>query len=108
MWSLRSQTSPSSTTAQASVICALPPRSAFTSEPRRTMPASIVSTNSNLCLARRLVTTSPEAGRRGFLSFFLIRRLQLGPPPRGIDPGDADRDRLPQPQALLRALADQR
>src|SRR5436190_7805426 len=98
MWAPRSQTSPSLTTAYASLICALPSRSDFTSLPRSSMPASILSSTWNLCRARRLVATSPLTGSLGPFDFFaigcLLGRQEIDPTAGRVNAVDGDGGRI--------------
>src|SRR6476619_1671699 len=107
MWRLRSPTSHWGTGGGASLIWALPLRSDLTSDPRSTMPASTFSIHSNLCRARRLVATSPEAGAR-FFPFLAIHRLQLDSTACCFNPTHPDGYRIAEPQLATGLLADQR
>src|SRR4051794_23737967 len=62
------------------------------------------STRLNLCRARRFVATSPSSARR-FFCFLAIRRLQVHPASRCLDPADADVDRIPEPNLATGPLS---
>src|SRR3954447_1975226 len=100
MWTLCSQSSPSRMTAKPSLSWAPDSRSALTSVPCSTRPASNLSRNSYLCDAVRLLAMSPGATLR-FLPL-AMRLSSLGArPPRdveldaaagGLDLADDDRE----------------
>src|SRR5690242_12698593 len=117
----RNQTSPSLTTAYASLICALPSRSDLTSLPRSSIPASIFSSTWNLWRARRLVATSPLAGTLGPFDFRamplnglplsghsrILGRKQIDASARGVHSVHAYRHRIANPDGATAPRADE-
>src|SRR4051795_12919039 len=102
MWTLCSHTSPSRMIAKPSLSWAPDSRSALTSVPCSTRPASSLSRNSYLCDASRLLATSPGATLR-FLPFAMRRsslggcsalHVELDPSARRIDAANDDRQRV--------------
>src|SRR3954469_21272901 len=115
MWTLCSQTSPSRMIAKPSLSWAPDSRSALTSVPCSTSPASNLSRNSYLCDAVRLLATSPGATLR-FLPLAMRRpslravsacQVELDPPTRGLDAADQDADGIADPDRRARLLADE-
>src|SRR5919108_6370709 len=108
MCMLRSQTSPSRTSAYASFSCTPPSRSDFTSEPWSTMPASNFSSRLKRKLACLFVAMSPGAALRlPFLAMALrvcLDRIQIYAAARRVDALHLHLDRVAEAQAAARAL----